>query len=547
MPSSGKLSQHVTGNPFRELSFASPAQKEIFDSGPTPILASGGWGAGKTAGFVLKVLAISDMFPGNRGVIIRRVWEEMKQTTMATFYKICPPEAYSKGRRADSEKYLRLNNGSEILWMYMDDPEAATILGGLEINWFMIDQAEDIDEKSFDDLLGRLGRWDKAQIPNWLLEREAAAGREWQWRNPKTGAPIVPVYAMLTCNPSDETHWLYRRFHEESEEHWEKRIPTRTGELQSYHDLGYKMVHMPSYDNAFLPEQNLNQLYAHDSSWVRRFVEAKWGIPEGKIHHVSNLSIIPGDAGFIELLLRTCSLHRVLDHGDTAPTACTWFAVDKDGNIFAFREYYVPNKLISHHRAEITSLSAGERYETNLADPNIFIKFSQRQGGRFSVADEYSDCVTQDPRTALHWIRGDNNEIGTRNRINEYLYVHPDKIHPYTKERGSPSLFFVVRSDEWPQGIVNVLKETRAARRVRLGMDLGRPTFSDERDDKVSDHGYDTVRYFIASRPARARVPGLILQPNAFRAVQQRTQKLYRGQGLARLDIRRSNFGRRYR
>ncbi len=46
-----------------------------------------------------------------------------------------------------------------------------------------------------------------------------------------------------------------------------------------------------------------------------------------------------------------------------------------------------------------------------------------------------------------------------------------------------------------------MLRELRNQRRVKMGTELGRPIFSDERDPTIVDHGYDNVRYFIASRP----------------------------------------------
>jgi hypothetical protein len=124
-----------------------------------------------------------------------------------------------------------------------------------------------------------------------------------------------------------------------------------------------------------------------------------------------------------------------------------------------------------------------------------------KQGGRFCVADEYADVVELPRETAIFWQPADNNELGTRNRINEYLRYDPARINPLTKVPGSARLFFLQRTDDWPQGILHGLKQIRAQRRVRVGTNLGKPTFSDERDPDIPDHAYDTIRYFIASRP----------------------------------------------
>jgi hypothetical protein len=123
-----------------------------------------------------------------------------------------------------------------------------------------------------------------------------------------------------------------------------------------------------------------------------------------------------------------------------------------------------------------------------------------KQGGRWSVGDEYGDVQSQPRETAIFWTPADNNELGTRNRINEYLRFDPERIHPVTKERGAARLFFVKDNDGYPNGVRHILRETRAQRRVKVGTDAGRPVFSDERDPNIADHGYDLLRYAIAAR-----------------------------------------------
>lgn len=462
------------------------------------MLMSGGFGSGKSWLGCMKALWLSDTFPGNRGAIIRQVAKHLRKTTMATFRKICPKSAYQYGGWNTHDGLLTLNNGSEILWLQLDDPSSLQIIKGLEINWFFIDQAEenpDGMEEIYDTLLSRLGRWDKVEVPDWLLYQEVKAGREWKWRHPISGKPVPPQYAMLACNPDSELHWLYRRFHPQSLEHRSKYAPK-----------GYKMFHMPSTDNKFLTEQNKANLLDQDESFVRRYVRGEWGFPEGAIHEVPAASKIefhdPVEAQrFLDRIRTNCALYRVMDHGESSPTCVAWVAVDKEGNVFFYREYYQPNKLISYHREVIAELSTLENYQKDLADPSIFNLTAQKITGgkpmRYSVADEYKDTEGY-KAPPIYWQAADNNELATRNRINEYLRIDPDRPHPITKLPGSPKLFFVMRTDTYPQGCFFVPKETIAQRRVQIGTIDGRPVFSDERATNVPDHGYDPVRYCIA-------------------------------------------------
>jgi hypothetical protein len=347
-------------------------------------------------------------------------------------------------------------------------------------------------EEVFDLLLGRLGRWDLADVPPELLAyEERRTGRPWAYRHPTSGKPIPPPYAMLAVNPDSELHWVYRRFHPESPEY-----------LERYQHLGYRMFHMPSLENRFLTDISRTQMLQHDEAFIRRYVRGEWGFPEGAIHTIHPTSILDGSPELLAYFREHCLLYRTFDYGDSAPTACAWWAVDRNENVFCFREYYQANALISTHRANIAALSKGERYEQNLADPSIFHQQPMKQGGRWSIADEYADVQSAPRDTAIFWHPADNNELGTRNRINEYLRFDPDRIHPVTRAPGAARLFFVKGTDTYPNGVQHVLRETRAQRRLKVGSDLGKPMFSDERDPGIVDHGYDVLRYAIAARPS---------------------------------------------
>lgn len=528
----------------KAIGWASPQQADAFAYGPFPQCGSGGFGSGKTFAYCLKALWLSDTFPKNRGVIARRVGKELRDTTMATFYKLCPPSAYSRGSRSDNTGTLTLNNGSEILFRHFEDPNTQALLRGLEINWFFIDQAEEqpeVMEEVFDILTGRLMRWDVAEVPQWLINAEQAQGRQWAFTHPESGKPVPPPYAMLAVNPDIELHWVYRRFHPDSPEHREPKIPELdtttgqpTGRVLSYADLGYRMFDIPTLENKFLALENKQALLSKDEAFRRRYVFGKWGIPEGAIHVIPPESLLEGSPELLAYLRTTCTLHRFMDHGESSPTCTLWAAVDKNGNVFIYREYYLPNALISTHRANITSLSHGEVYQLSQADPSIFhrrpkpgaIKSenNKEHGGTWSVSDEYADRIVLPRDTAIDWTPADNNELGTRNRINEYLTVDPNRVHPLTGQKGSPRLFFVKATDSYPQGCIHVLREMRAQRRVKVGTDMGRPIFSDERDPDVIDHAYDPLRYAIASRPPvateqqPAAVPGTFFHAASQRA-----------------------------
>lgn len=522
---------HATSSETQVIDFAGPKQEDGFRYGPAPLVMSGAYNSAKTVTMCLKSLYISDIYPGYRWFVGRKVWDELRKTTMSSFFKFCPRQAYEPyGRRSDTEKILELNNGSSYIWGHLDDPDTLTLVRGLEINGFLLDQMEELYEEIFTALLPRLGRWDKVTVPDSVrIQYELQTGKPWPWVHQETGKVMPPSYALGTCNPDHELHWIYERFHPESTRHWEKHIPVEkeprlladgtfapVGALISYHDLGYRMIELSAYDNKYATRQSLQEMESQDETWKRRFLHGKWGIPEGQIHKVTPESILEPTPAVLTHIMHNCTLHRSMDHGDSAATCVLWWGVDRDGNIFCFREYYKPNALISEHRQNVAGLSKFERYQFQLADPAIFAASMQKHGMRWSVAHEYADCVNMARENAIFWTPGDNDEFGTRNRISEYLrpqgvwqfepevgeLAEVDRIHPITKEKGRwPRLYLVKKSDEYPNGCDQAIRQLKSQRRMKIGTENGKPIFSDDRDEKIPDHAYDPVRYFMASRP----------------------------------------------
>jgi hypothetical protein len=484
--------------PTTEWSWACDEQEEFFSWGPSPILASGGFNSGKTVSAIIKLLYLADRYPGYRCVIARRFYSELRETTMQTFFKLLPERAYNKGgHRNDSAGVVTLNNGSRFTFLHLDRPDSTSVIRGLEINSALLDQAEEIHEEVFDNLEARLGRWDNALVSKEIVqEYEGETGTKWPWKQQQSGKLMPPSYMLLTCNPDNETHWLWRRFHHDSDE-WKTQ----------WRPLGYKLLTFDSRRNKFADEQNLKILQSKDDAFVGRYVRGEWGNPEGVLFKVSTESILEPTLKIREYL-KTCRLVRVLDHGDSAPTCCIWAAIDKFGNIFVYREYYLADTSVRDHRSAIYELSKADKldhnespkYHDNISDPTIHNKVPRRVGGRdvinrWTVAEEYQDTRNYPKEDAIVFRPGDNNEMSSRERVRDLLRVDMSRTHPVTETKGAPRLYFVKRTTHYPNGCFHTITEVKAARRVQVGSMNGRPIFGDERDETIPDHGLDCVRY----------------------------------------------------
>lgn len=461
-------------------------QREAFNCTKRNQCFSGGYGSGKTWLYCWKILLLALMFPKSRWFLARTNYTDLMRSTVATFKNICPSGLYDpkKGGKLTNEG-CTLINGSVILFLHLN-PESEGLVRGLEINGGFVDQAEDLDENIYIHLDSRIGRWSSGEVPEYMVTPD------WP-RNPKTGKPRVPGYLLLAVNPDSELHYIYRRYHEESIEY------------QTKYSKNHEMITASTLDNPTIDPAIIEGMLERDQVFIDRFVHGKWGIAESAIHRILRESLL--DVGdivegqvvtqeWITNLLQKARLYRVMDHGDFSPTCCLWVASFM-GKFFIYREYYQGDRLVSFHRKAIEELSKNEYYSGNYADPAIFNKTMQKGGRKFSVADEYLDNTLITDSKPIAWTPAQNDEFGIRNRLNEVLRNDPSNEHPITKEKGSPRLYFIKKSVNYTEGCYESILQTKAQKREILGSENGKPIYSDDRDDNITDHAYDPVRYFI--------------------------------------------------
>lgn len=492
---------------------------------------SGGFGNGKTWVACARQFTMLQTFPGYVSLFARQYYKDLKATTMKTFFKICPADFVLK--HDVQEGITIFKNGSVALWMHLDSFDEQS-LRGLEINSALLDQVEEIEEAIYLVMDSRIGRWDGAKVPDYLL---AAAITEEVWKTiPYTpeqvlndpalvkiketilkhslwprmvdGRPRVRNFVDVLCNPDNEFHWVYRRYHPDSMERKKNHFYI---ERQT--------------DDTLNDPETIENMKDRDPEWTERYYSGKWGKSAAQIHKIDSLSIINPDDyteeefnEFLKRILSRGALYRSMDHGETSPTCCLWFCAINKIHI-CYREYYVPDQGISFHRQAITDLSKNpitgflEEYENDIADPSIFHKTSRNGTGKnnfkTSVADEYSTDEIDGP--PIFWNAGDNNELATRNRINELLRTNSKWAHPISKIAPAPGIYFIKRTEKYPYGAYQAILQLQKQRRDIIGSDNGRTIYSDDRAENVVDHAYDPTRYYIAehssNKPDETREP----------------------------------------
>ncbi len=168
----------------------------------------GGYGSGKTwCGSLLGIL-LAKKYPGSRGLVGAKEYELVRKTTLVAYldhlenfgYKEDKDYTYNK-----VDKIIKFSNGSEILFSSLEDPEK---FKSLNLHWAEIEEASQISDSSFKQLLGRLRNTYRGK--NWVDFRYRLFGH---------------------TNPQAEKGWIWQRFVEHAKENYRLIIAPTTNNI----------------------------------------------------------------------------------------------------------------------------------------------------------------------------------------------------------------------------------------------------------------------------------------------------------------------------
>ena len=343
-----------------------------------------------------------------------------------------------------TDKTIYFVNGSSILYGGLGEVSDFERIKSLEIGFFCIDEASEASEFNYQMLKSRL-----------------------RWKLPDGTHP--PFFGLLASNP--ESGWVKNTY----------VTPQVLGNPLPDHTF---IQALPT-DNPYLPPGYVEDLRrTNPDIWVDRYLAGSWDSMEGQIWpefdantHVLDPFPIPKEWPRL----------RAIDHGQVHPTCCLWMAIDPDGNVFIYREYYNPG-IVSAHCAEIERLSKGEEYTDTYLPPECWGRTREKEGRLYSIYDEYQefdiDCTKA------------NNEVNAGiNRVGEFFRVSDTRIHPLTGEAGSPTLFIFRNCQNL---ILEIMEYTWKS---QTGKERGK-----EAPRKIKDDAVDAMRYGIMSQPSPAHI-----------------------------------------
>lgn len=293
----------------------------------------GGFANGKTESLCWRAVLLGLKFPTALGIIGRNTYPELRDSTIRSFFDICPPELIKGYHRQENK--ITLINDAEILFRAFDDPRKIL---SMNLGWFGIDQLEEISEEMYLQLIGRL--------------------RDQTCR-----------YAFGVGNP--EPGWVKRRFKDVSGQ-----------------DQDLLFIEATTMENPHLPPDYVeNLLKNYPEFWVKRYVYGDWSAFEGQVFthfkeavHVIDPFEIP----------KTWKKEFVIDYGYRNPLACVKIAIDYDDNYFVVDEHYEREQVISWHAEKIKAMGYDKSF-TLWIDPSCSAKNRTKNNIQVSIIDEFTD------------------------------------------------------------------------------------------------------------------------------------------------------------
>lgn len=397
----------------------------------------GGIGSGKTLIGCISMIHMAVLKPGDY-LIARQYMPELKDTTYKTFLEVCPPELIAEVRVADMVVKLRTQVKGVLSTVFFRGLEEPDKLRSLNLNAFYIDEANQVSETAFLLLQGRL------------------RGKGWR-------------KGFLTMNPGGhDWSWSWFSSKNKIKDEAIKRL--------------FLNIRAPSQENVHLPDGYIDTMLA---TWsedrIKREIMGSEDSFEGQIFdefdraiHVIKPFRIPD----------TWTRRIGMDDGYRNEAAWIYGAIDPDGDLYIYREYYEKEKLVEEICKENKVLwGQGEKFEQCRMDPAA----KQIKNGKNNW-----DIYLMNLPNGFPMLEANKSVSTGIDRVKTYL--KPDS-------RGKPRLYIF-------DTCVNTLDEI--AQYQWDTQPVGQQGKKNEKEQprKVHDHAMDALRYLCMTMPeATAKQP----------------------------------------
>lgn len=223
--------------------------------GVSRIIGFGGGIRGtKTWGTLSALIALCRIFPGSRWAVVRKDLPTLRRNTLPSFGKLRALAGGFVGPVVQGTWASTCTNGSQLIWFpesLQEDPDLSR-WKGLEVNGFLLEESDEIAERSYVKAIERAGTW---IIPG--------------------GGPQPPPYVLATFNPC--VNWPKRVFYD----------PWKAGTLTA----PFAFIPATQADNPFVTEVQREAWKSMPPEEYRRFVMGDWDVLTGRYFESLNAQV----------------------------------------------------------------------------------------------------------------------------------------------------------------------------------------------------------------------------------------------------------------
>lgn len=433
------------------------AQEDFCSRNEFESLYGGAAGPGKTD--CLIALATRYVaFPDYKGLILRRTYPQLQEIIDRCFKRY--PSLGGVLRSTEHRWYFP--SGATINLGHMQHENDKYNYQGKEFQFIGFDELTQFTETQYTYLLSRA----------------------------RTTNPSILPRVRCTTNPGGIGHqWVKERFVTIAP-HGKTFIDPKTG-------LSRVFIPGTVKDNPSLFETDpgyVSRLEALPEIEKLRLLHGIWDAFEGQV--------------FPELSVRTHGIEPfdiphewekwfVLDWGYAKPFSCGWYAMDYDGRIFRYREWYgckenerdVGLKMNAQDvaRGILEREKPGEKIRTRIADPSIWNIIPDTRRNEVRGPSVYDDMMAQ----GVFFLKADNDRAQGKLQVHKRLTLQ-EEIDASTGEALQDAAQFYVFTDQ--KHFWRCMLEMRED-----------PKNPDDVDTDQEDHIYDEVRYSCMFKPMRPK------------------------------------------
>ena len=285
-------------------------------------------------------------------------------------------------------------------------------------------------------------------------------------RNRATKPNVVP-FAAIGTNPGGVGHgWFMAEFVEAGPPEQVHSVEVEPGRMETHIFIPAKLS-----DNEILEKRDPGYratLEAQPETVRRQLLDGDWNAFAGQY-----FKDFRRDKHVIEPFQIPAHWPRFgsMDWGYNDPTAFYWHAIDPDGRIYTYRELYISQVLASELAGMVLDLTGGEDLRYIAASPDMW----QKRGNDYQRGESIAETFAS---SGVYLTRADPARIAGWTRMREYLATAPDGV-PWWQ------IFSTC------EHLIRTLPAlVHDAHRV------------EDVSDKCEDHGPESCRYFLFSRPS---------------------------------------------